>query len=113
MQEQKANPLANILGQLREAIRLGRVQMPSHRKKPHSRVYTKCYADARQRKGGKLYGLEQKRVAREHSSAAYAACDAGKGRHFIAPQPGAHARRRAGKRRSFATAADKWLGKRA
>jgi hypothetical protein len=105
MQEQKQqsdNPLANIMGRLREAIRLGRVQTPSHRKRPHSRVYTKCYADERQREGGKLHTLEQKRVTREH-----------KGHHFIAPQPSAHARRRAGKRRSFAAAAAKWLGKRA
>jgi len=104
MQEQnsKPNPLANIWGQLREAIRLGRVQTPSHRKRPHSRVYTKLYADERQREGGKLNTLERKRVAREH-----------KGSHFIAPQPSAHARRRADKRRSFAAVAAKWLGKRA
>ena len=101
--QQPVNPLANIWGKLREAIRLGRVhQAPSHRWSPHSRVYTKCYADARQRKGGKLHRLEQRRVAREH-----------RGRHFIAPSPSAHARRRMGKRRSFAVAAAKWLGKRA
>ena len=90
MQEQnsKPNPLANIWGQLREAIRLGRVRSPSHRSNPHSRVYTKCYADERQREGGKLHTLEHKRVAREH-----------KGRHFIAPSPSAHARRRTGVRR--------------
>jgi hypothetical protein len=87
MQEQKEradNPLANILGQLREAIRLGRVRSPSHRDNPHSRVYTKRYADGRQRSGEKLHTLERKRLAREH-----------KGRHFVAPQPSAHARKRA------------------
>jgi hypothetical protein len=104
MQEQNSNPnpLANIWGQLREAIRLGRVQRPSHRKRPHSRVYTKRYADERQREGGNLHTLERKRVAREH-----------KGSHFISPSPSAHARRRAGKRRSFAAVAARWLGKQA
>lgn len=64
-QNSKPNPLANIWGQLREAIRLGRVhQAPSHRWSPHSRACTKCYADGRQRQGGKLHGLEEKRVAR-------------------------------------------------
>ncbi len=101
-QNSKPNPLANIWEQMREAIRLGRVLIPSHRTNKHSRVYTKCYADGRQRLGGKLQGLEQKRVAREH-----------KGRHFIAPSPSAHARRRAGKRHSFSAVAARWLGKRA
>jgi len=94
MQEQKQqqpNPLdslAHIIGQLREAVRLGRVRSPSHRSNPHSRAFTKCYADMRQRKGGKLHTLERKRIKREH-----------KGRRFIAPTPSAHARRRMGRRR--------------
>jgi len=90
MQEQnsKPNPLANVLGELREAIRLGRIMRPSHRSNPHSHVYTKRYADGRQREGGDLHTMEQKRIKLEH-----------KGRHFIAPSPSKHARRRMGLRR--------------
>lgn len=50
---------------LRRLILSGRIR-PEARKRarPHSRRYTKRYADGRQKRGGKLFALEARRLKR-------------------------------------------------
>lgn len=66
---QTPDPLAAIRGALAEALygRLlaGRLSIV---RGSHSRRYTKAYADGRQRRGGKLWCQEQRRLRRPISS---------------------------------------------
>jgi hypothetical protein len=57
--------LAGAFDRLREAVAKGLlVPAGGRRHAPHSRAFTKRYADGRQRRGGALWRAQQKRLGR-------------------------------------------------